>query len=326
MTIKELPELLFWILVILGGGLLSYAAHGYFFVGKQDDATSPVPDLRAYNDPRFVKALNGSDRQKLISLIASGQLTTWARPMTLRTPIDGRDSDLVEVDPKDWAVLRIEPQPTLREDMNGYLTFLQRNSDRRAVKYDLHLNNAQFSRFWPQNGSLIGIDFGLWKAFSVPIIVLAIGVTAMSYPQWKRLVFPSMERALGVGRAVILPYPRDKRLLEVQVEIKNTSNQYIQYQTSGFWVRVGDDYRLNAKGLGPATIIPSQVQTIFSGPFEIGENKTNATLAGVDIFIEYGRVEGRAERSLVFSIACDFVLGEKTATLCMNLRNQDVDD
>lgn len=182
MSIRELPDPLSWVLIIFGGGMLAYAAYGFIASPKDEDRQKPIPppipDLRTIDSEHFWTIYHGNERDRLLSLLSSGDLKAWARPMTPDPGRNGRDSDLVPVEPSDWPRIYLD-KPSIQEDQRPQV-FLKRKSDSLSIKHDLYLNQHQFNSFWHSPKPLDANDHSIWQAFAVPICFLLVLVSPMA--------------------------------------------------------------------------------------------------------------------------------------------------
>jgi hypothetical protein len=113
--------------------------------GEPDDLAENYPNVRVADAPAVIQLFGGSERAKLIALLAGNVLRSWAR-----VSADLTSSDLVQVDGSIWNTHRFLFTPK-GKDEEGTInqTYLRPKVSHSSSHYDIYLNYAQLKRAWP---------------------------------------------------------------------------------------------------------------------------------------------------------------------------------
>jgi hypothetical protein len=113
--------------------------------GEPDDLAENYPNVRVADAPVVIQLFDGSERAKLIALLAGNVLRSWARVSADHTP-----SDLVQIDGLIWNTHRFLFIPKAK-DGEGTInqTYLRPKGGHNSSHYDICLNYAQLKRVWP---------------------------------------------------------------------------------------------------------------------------------------------------------------------------------
>ncbi len=101
------------------------------------------PNVRVADSAAVIDLLNGSERAKLVALLAAEKISTWARRGT------GVANDLTKRDGEIWDSHSFQFYP--KGDGVGTInqTFLRAKNPLGNGYYDVCLNYAQLRRVWP---------------------------------------------------------------------------------------------------------------------------------------------------------------------------------
>jgi hypothetical protein len=112
--------------------------------GEPDDVADSYPNVRVADSGAVIDLFNGSERTKLVALLAAGKISTWARRGS------GTANDLVKRDGGIWNSHSLAfypkgvgPVRTINQ------TFLRASNPLDHGYYDVCLNYAQLRRVWP---------------------------------------------------------------------------------------------------------------------------------------------------------------------------------
>jgi hypothetical protein len=108
--------------------------------GEPDDIADSYPNVRVADSPAVIELLNGSDRAKLIALLAAGKIMSWARVSSRKR------GDLLKLDGGMWQTHSLLFLPKDGDDRINQ-TFLQAKG--YSSHYDICLNYSQLRRVWP---------------------------------------------------------------------------------------------------------------------------------------------------------------------------------
>jgi hypothetical protein len=112
--------------------------------GESDDIADSYPNVRVADSPAVIDLFHGSERTKLIALLAGEKITTWARFGI------GRPNDLLKRDGETWNNNSFHFNP--KGDDTGTInqTFLRNTNPLEGRSYyDVCFNYAQLRRVWP---------------------------------------------------------------------------------------------------------------------------------------------------------------------------------
>lgn len=113
--------------------------------GEPDDIAENYPNVRAADSPAIIELFGGSERAKLIALLAGNVLKAWAR-----VSADHSSADLVLLTTNIWNTHNFMFWPKA-ENQQGTInqTYLRQKGQHNSSHYDLCLNYAQLKRAWP---------------------------------------------------------------------------------------------------------------------------------------------------------------------------------
>jgi hypothetical protein len=113
--------------------------------GEPDDLAEGFANVRVADAPDVIDLFNGRERTKLVGLLETGKLTTWAR---LSASIG---SDLTRIDGSIWNTHSFRFIPNADQDDPGTInqTYLRSKGGHNSSHYDVCLNFAQLKRAWP---------------------------------------------------------------------------------------------------------------------------------------------------------------------------------
>lgn len=107
------------------------------------------PNIRIADNQCIQELLNGSERTKLLGLLAAGKLDAWARPMR-------GSRDFVQIPKADWETRYIDVQLNSGASINQSgafkthnQTYLRTKQKRESTHYDVCFNKAQILKIWP---------------------------------------------------------------------------------------------------------------------------------------------------------------------------------
>jgi hypothetical protein len=112
--------------------------------GEPDDFSDSYPNVRIADTPAIIDLFRGSERPKLIGLLGSERLTSWAR-VSANIP-----SDHVVLDGKIWGSHSFKFIPKRDDPGTINQTYLHSSREGTSSHYDICLNYAQLKRVWPQ--------------------------------------------------------------------------------------------------------------------------------------------------------------------------------
>jgi hypothetical protein len=113
--------------------------------GEPDDLAEGYANVRVADSPAVLELFSGRDRTKLIGLLISNKLTTWARHSA------GIAGDLMPVEGKIWSTHSFQFIPRRDGDSDTInQSYLRPRFTPNSSHYDVCLNYAQLKRAWPQ--------------------------------------------------------------------------------------------------------------------------------------------------------------------------------
>lgn len=114
--------------------------------GDPDDLAENYPNVCVADSPSIIDLFGGSERTKLVALLASGSLRSWARPSADHTR---GDPDFVKLEGTIWNTHKFRFDP--KREGHGAInqTFLTPKNSPNSSYYDVCLNYAQLRSAWP---------------------------------------------------------------------------------------------------------------------------------------------------------------------------------
>ncbi len=103
---------------------------------------SSLPDLRVADNPRVIDLFEGDQRDKLFPLLEAEKLTAWARPMK------SGELPLTRLPGNIWKSHFLLSLPKERQ-WDRAQSFIKTQARQETIWYDLHLNQQQVERVWP---------------------------------------------------------------------------------------------------------------------------------------------------------------------------------
>lgn len=120
-------------------------AHADNLIAKHSDK---YPDIRVADSTAVLKLFSGPERIKLVALLESGSIKSWARSMAKGQTPPGKDTDLLVLRPDVWSGHILQ---TMEDDVKQ--TFLKTNDRGYSTYYDVWLNSVQIKEAFPHFGT-----------------------------------------------------------------------------------------------------------------------------------------------------------------------------
>jgi hypothetical protein len=111
--------------------------------GEPADIADSYPNVRVADSPTVIDLFTGSERPRLIALLGSKKLTSWARISA------DTSSDHVMLGGEIWGTHSFRFIPKQPDPGTINQTYLRSRKDSNSSHYDVCLNYAQLKRIWP---------------------------------------------------------------------------------------------------------------------------------------------------------------------------------
>jgi hypothetical protein len=111
--------------------------------GEPDDIAESYPNIRVADSPAVIDLFNGKERPKLIALLGSKKLTSWARVSAAIS------SDHVVLSDDIWHTHSFRFVPKEPDPGTINQTYLRARRESSSSHFDVCLNYAQLKRVWP---------------------------------------------------------------------------------------------------------------------------------------------------------------------------------
>lgn len=112
--------------------------------GETDDLAEGYPNVRLADSPSVMALFDGSERAKIIALLAQEKLSSWARVSA------SVSHDFVLLEGGVWAMSAFRCDPNNSADPGSInQTYLRQRHTTNAAFYDVCMNFAQLKRAWP---------------------------------------------------------------------------------------------------------------------------------------------------------------------------------